>query len=56
MSDGKMDKVTLLWNKIQEYLKTNDYIMNADIQELCGVSAKIGKLYADDHLRYNLLE
>ena len=24
MSDGKMDKVTLRWNKIQEYLKTHD--------------------------------
>lgn len=39
MSDGKMDKVTLRWNKIQEYLKTHDYIMNADVRELCGVSA-----------------
>jgi hypothetical protein len=26
MSDGKMDKATLRWNKIQEYLKTHDYI------------------------------
>lgn len=39
MSDGKMDKVTLRWNKIQEYLKTHDYTMNADVRELCGVSA-----------------
>ena len=39
MSDGKMDKATIRWNKIQEYLKTHDYIMNADIRELCGVSA-----------------
>ena len=39
MSDGKMDKVTLRWNKIQEYLKTHDSIMNADVRELCGVSA-----------------
>ena len=38
-SDGKMDKATLRWNKIQEYLKTHDYIMNADVRELCGVSA-----------------
>ena len=35
-SDGKVDKATLRWNKIQEYLK---YIMNADVRELCGVSA-----------------
>lgn len=39
MSDGKMDKTILRWNKIQEYLKTHDYIMNADVRELCGVSA-----------------
>ena len=39
MSDGKIDTATLRWNKIQEYLKTHDYIMNADVRELCGVSA-----------------
>ena len=39
MSDGKVDKATLRWNKIQEYLKIHDYIMNADVRELCGVSA-----------------
>lgn len=39
MSDEKMNKATLRWNKIQEYLKTHDYIMNADVRELCGVSA-----------------
>ena len=38
MSDGKIDKATLLWNKIQEYLKTHAYIINADVRELCGVS------------------
>ena len=39
MSDGKMDKATLRWKKIEEYLKTHDYIMNGDVRELCGVSA-----------------
>ena len=39
MSDGKVDKATLRWKRIQEYLKTHDYIMNADVRELCGVSA-----------------
>ena len=39
MSDGKLDKAALRWNKIQEYLKTHDYIRNADVRELCGVSA-----------------
>ena len=38
-SDGKVDKATLRWNKIQEYLKNHDYIMNADVRELCVVSA-----------------
>ena len=38
-SDGKVDKATLRWNKIQEYLKNQDYIMNADVRDLCGVSA-----------------
>ena len=39
MSDGKIDKATLRRNKIQEYLKIHDYIMNANVRELCGVSA-----------------
>ena len=39
MSDGKMDKATLRWKKIEEYLKNHDYIMNADVRQLCGVSA-----------------
>ena len=39
MSDGKMDKAALRWKKIEEYLKTHDYIMNADVRKLCGVSA-----------------
>lgn len=39
MSDGKMDKATIRWKKIVEYLKTHDYIMNADVRKLCGVSA-----------------
>lgn len=39
MSNGKMDKATLRWKKIEEHLKAHDYIMNADARELCGVSA-----------------
>ena len=38
-SDEKMDKATLHWNKIQEHLKAHDYITNADVRKLCGVSA-----------------
>ncbi len=39
MSGEKIDKATLRWKKIEEYLKNHDYIMNADVRELCGVSA-----------------
>ena len=39
MNGGKMDKAALRWDRIQEHLKTHDYIMNADVRELCGVSA-----------------
>ena len=37
--DGKLDKATLHRKKIEAYLKTHDYILNADVRELCGVSA-----------------
>jgi Fic family protein len=39
MSDVKMDKATMRWKQIEEFLKNHDYIMNADVRELCGVSA-----------------
>jgi len=39
MSDGKMDKAAVRWRQIEEFLQTHDYIMNADVRELCGVSA-----------------
>ncbi len=39
MSDGKMDKATLRWNKIWEHLDTHDHITNADVRGLCGISA-----------------
>lgn len=66
MSDGKLDKATLRWNKIRGYLETHDYIMNADVRELCGVSAatanrilakfvsskKLSKHYLHGHWKY----
>ena len=39
MSDGKMDKETLRWLQIEKFLETHEYIMNADVRELCNVSA-----------------
>lgn len=39
MSDGTMDKEALRWRKVKEFLENHDYIMNADVRVLCGVSA-----------------
>lgn len=39
MSDGSMDKTAFRWSKIEAYLKTHDFIMNADVRTLCDVSA-----------------
>lgn len=39
MSDKTKDKSSIRWSKIEHYLKTHDFIMNADVRELCGVSA-----------------
>lgn len=39
MSDGKPDKKSLRWQKIEQFLQTHEYIMNADVRELCGVSS-----------------
>lgn len=39
MSDGKLDKETLRWLKIEKFLETHEYIMNADVRQLCNVSA-----------------
>ena len=39
MRDGKKDKKALRWQKIEQFLQTHEYIMNADVRELCGVSA-----------------
>ena len=68
MSDGKMDKKALRWQKIEQFLQTHEYIMNADVRELCWGSAATanrilvglaneGKLYkarANGHWVYRL--
>ena len=67
MSDGKMDKKTLRWQKIEQFLQAHAYIMNADVRELCGVSAatanrilaglveseKLNRSRIDGHWAYN---
>lgn len=39
MSDGQIDKATMRWKQIEKFLETHEFIMNADVRELCGVSA-----------------
>lgn len=39
VSDAVMDKEARRWKLIEEYLVTHEYIMNADVREICGVSA-----------------
>ncbi len=39
MSDGAINKATVRWTQIKEFLKTHEFIMNADVRALCGVSA-----------------
>ena len=38
MSDGLMDKATMLWMQIKRFLEMHEFIMNADVRALCGVS------------------
>lgn len=38
MSDEPMDKATILWKQIEKFLETHEFIMNADVRLLCGVS------------------
>ena len=39
MSDGPMDKAAMRWRQIEKFLETHEFIMNADVRNLCGVSA-----------------
>lgn len=39
MSDGPMDKAAMRWERIEKFLETHPYIMNADIRALFNVSA-----------------
>lgn len=39
MSDGQIDKATMRWKQIEKFLETHEFIMNADVRNLCGVSA-----------------
>ena len=55
MSDEKRDKATIRWNQIAKFLETHEYIMNADVRPLCGVSAAtanriLAGLVAEDKL------
>ena len=69
MSDGVMDNATMRWKQIEKFLEMHEFIMNADVRELCGISAAtanrmLAKLVSDQklvkcrvggHLEYKLL-
>ena len=38
-SDKTLDKATLRWKQIEKFLETQEFIMNADVRALCGVSS-----------------
>lgn len=68
MSDGPMDKAAMRWTQIEKFLQTHEFIMNADVRNLCGVSAatanrilaglvtksKLVKYHISGHWRYKL--
>lgn len=39
MSDDARDKAALRWQRIEKFLETHEFIMNADVRSLCNVSA-----------------
>ena len=39
VSDVSRDKTTLRYKQIEKFLETHEFIMNADVRALCGVSA-----------------
>ena len=39
MSAEKPDRAALRWQKIERFLRTHEYVMNADVRALCGVSS-----------------
>ena len=68
MSDGQMNKATMRWKQIEKFLQTHEFIMNADVRALCGVSAatanrilaglaeesKLVKCHENGHWAYSL--
>ena len=68
ISDEPMDKATLRWKQIEKFLETHEFIMNADVRALCGVSAatanriladlaikgKLTKCHRNGHWMYRL--
>ena len=39
MSDAPKDKAVERWRQIEQFLESHDVIQNADVRQLCGVSA-----------------
>ena len=43
------------WQKTEQFLQTHEYIMNADVRELCGVSAATANRILSDLAETNKL-
>ena len=60
MSDGKMDKATMRWMQIEKFLQTHEFIMNADVRKICGVSSatanRILSSFAEDGNLFRVCE
>ena len=57
VSDVPMDKATLRWKKIEKFLEIHEFIMNADVRKLCGVSAATAnRILADLVLKGKLIK
>ena len=55
MSDAPADKLTLRWQKMEAFLKSNDYIMNGDVQRICDVSPATANRILKDLVANNKL-
>lgn len=68
VSDEPMDKATMRQKQMEKFLETHEFIMNADVRALCGVSAatanrilagpaeesKLVKCHENGHWAYSL--
>lgn len=70
MSDGLVDKTTVRWNAVKRFLDEHEFITNADVRTICGVSSatanrilagfvaakKLEKCLISGHWAYQLMQ